>query len=97
MKKKKKLKFKPFKYKGCTVRMSSQEKVESLNKYVNRILEALGFDPDDVIVSDESLVWDFGLEDEQVKEASEKLGMPMTNNDRIWAVANSLMTKDHQG
>ncbi len=54
---------------------ASTDRVNANAAIVDRILiGALGFDSDDVFVSDESSLYDFGLEDEELARTQERIG-----------------------
>lgn len=59
-----------------------------LQPYVDRVMEAIGIAP--LLLTDESMVWDFGLDEDELAEVSRKLGFPVTNDDHIYAVAARL-------
>lgn len=62
--------------------------VEELDPYVDQVLIALGHP--DAWVSDESMIWDFGLTPEEIDAVSERLGVPVSKKDRIIEVAKRL-------
>jgi len=72
--------------------LAPQEKVNALDKYVDRILEVLGHP--EALVTDESTIWDFlALEPERLKEISEKLGVKVETGDYLIDVAASMKLK----
>jgi hypothetical protein len=63
-----------------------------LQPYVDRVMEAIGIAP--LILTDESMVWDFGLVEEELAEVSRKLGFPVTGDDFIYTIAARLRGSD---
>ena len=63
-----------------------------LQPYVDRVMEAIGIEP--IFLTNESMVWDFGLDAEELAEVSRKLGFPVTGDDFIYAVAARLRGSD---
>ena len=71
--------------------MATTEYIEAYSDEVDTILKALGFS--DALVTDESSVWDFQLDAHEIKAASKALGIPINENDRIFALAKLLRNK----
>ena len=62
--------------------------VDTLESSVERVLQAL--DHPEALVTDLSTVGDFGLDDKEIVTASAKLGVTLSDDDRIYEVAQRL-------
>ena len=66
-------------------------KIDIFRPYVDLVLYAFGFSPDEVLwVSDESIVADFIADDEDLFNASQRLGFEFEESDFVWEVAARL-------
>jgi hypothetical protein len=66
-------------------------KIDIFRPYVDLVLYAFGFSPDEVLwVSDESIVADFLADDEDLFNASQRLGFEFEESDFVWEVAAKL-------
>jgi hypothetical protein len=65
--------------------------VDTLESYVEQVLEALGHP--EALVTDLSTIGDFGLEDDERAATSDKLGVTVSDTDFIYEVAQSLRDK----
>jgi hypothetical protein len=79
--------------------MASQDRVERLNRYVQRVLKVLGFE--DAMVTDESLVADFsdfgqGFSPGQLRRLRKRLGLPVSNDASIADLADALANETCQ-
>ncbi len=70
-----------------------QTKVDIFQPYVDLVIYACGFDPDECLVTDESIIFDY-LGDFSTGECDvspiEKLGVEVTEHDFVWEVAARL-------
>jgi len=82
--------------------LASQDKVNDLEKYVGKVLEALGHP--EALVTDESRVFDFTHfimdeqeyekdKNEQLLKAFKELGIEIDEDDYIYRIADKLRTK----
>lgn len=67
--------------------LAEQDNVERLNVAVGRVLRAMGFEIEKVLVTDESMIADFAISDEDVVRVSETLGVKVSPSDFVWQVA----------
>ncbi|MBM3129952.1 MAG: hypothetical protein FJ009_15185 [Chloroflexi bacterium] len=67
------------------IELAGRDKIESLGEYVDRVLEALGHP--EALVTDESQVWDFTRDTNELKKIAKKLGFAITKNDYVWELA----------
>lgn len=74
-----------------TVQFAEKDQVEALEPWVNKVLEALGMDPKDVMLTNESLMGHFVQDEFHEDEVSERLGIPWDKHDTIVEVAQRLM------
>jgi hypothetical protein len=66
-------------------------KIDIFRPYVDLVLYAFGFSPDEVLwVSDESIVADFIADDEDLLDAIQRLGFEFEESDYVWEVAAKL-------
>jgi len=95
--------------KGHKVFICSAKKIKALDKYVDRVLDAMGFPG--AMVTDESSTRDFAPLDfrsrklarinekqyeEMLRRAQAKLGIKVGRHDYLWDVARRLKEKDEQ-
>jgi hypothetical protein len=70
-----------------------ETKVDIFRPYVDLIIYACGFDPDECMVTDESIIFDYAgniFTGECDVSAIEKLGIEVTEHDFVWEVAARL-------
>jgi hypothetical protein len=70
------------------IEFAPQDAISLFSAEVDEIMEAIGIKA--VFISDESMVADFYLDEEDLKKASEKLGIAITDNDYIAELAAKL-------
>ena len=70
--------------------LAEQDNVERLSVAVERILRVMGFEIDDVLVTDESMVADFVTSDEDLVRVRNELGVEISPRDYVWQVAERL-------
>jgi hypothetical protein len=93
-------KFGAGKFKIKKIELADQSKVIQLDKYVKKVLIALGHS--EALVTDESCVSDFldifdaDLREKQVKKVEKKLKMKITKNDYIWQVAERIQNASNK-
>ena len=82
--------------------LAPQDKIEELQPYVDRVLDAMGFS--DVLVTDESYITDFidftlnkTERSAEVDALAVKLGVEVTVKDFVYAVAKRLRDLDAKG
>jgi len=73
---------------GKTVEFAPQSRVQKFAAEVDRILDALGYP--DALVTDESILWDFCLEDHELRQLGETLGVAVTKESVIADIAEAL-------
>lgn len=75
--------------KKLKIKLASQERIESLEPYVDKVLDALGFEG--ALVTDLSIVGDFPFDtDDELSDARAALGIEFGVKDRIYKVAEKL-------
>jgi hypothetical protein len=75
-----------------TVTFASTDRIDALEPYVDRVLQAIGIAQ--AWVSNESQISDFGLSDEELARAAKELGLPVQRGDYLWKVARALAERD---
>ena len=70
------------------IELASQVLVDALESYVELVLNALGHP--ETLVTDLSMIGDFGLDDDDRFAASDKLGIALSDDDYIYEVARRL-------
>ncbi len=66
-------------------------KIDIFRPYVDLVLYAFGSSPDEALwVSDESIVADFIADDEDLFNASQRLGFEFEESDFVWEIAARL-------
>lgn len=73
--------------------MASQDRAALVGEQINKILEAI--DIPCAMVTDESQLYDFPVEEEECKEISEKLGVEVKLDDRIVDIAERMLQKQN--
>ena len=76
------------KFKGKKVLIEESSQVVSLQIKIDAILDAIGFPG--AFVSDESMIADFYLDENDLVEASKKLGTKITDNDCLINIAKRM-------
>ncbi len=74
-----------------------ETKCDIFQPYVEQILRALGWEPEDYWVSDESIIADFvsfGIVHDGDLDPIEALGIEVSGGDFVWEVAVRLKQKD---
>lgn len=81
---------------GKRIEHAERDKVEDLDKYVQKVLEAIGHP--EAFVTDESMIWDFvphlrpsSEMQAFLDELSDKLGFEVKHQDYIWDLAKRMM------
>jgi len=67
------------------IELAEHDKIDFLQDYVDKVLEAIGHP--EALVTNESLVWDFTSDKGKLKRVSKKLGFDVDPNDYIWQLA----------
>ena len=75
------------------IEFASQDAILALWPQVDRVLQAIGHP--EAWVSDESQVGDFGLDDAFLDEVAVELGVPVDQEDHLYAVAYRLKARDN--
>ena len=70
------------------IEFASQDSISAFSNEIEEIFKV--FDIEYLFISDESMVADFCLDEEELKSASEKLGIDIKNSDHIVEVAARL-------
>jgi hypothetical protein len=70
------------------IELASTVLVDALDSYVEQVLNAL--DHPEALVTDLSTIGDFGLDDDERSAASAKLGVTLSDDDRLYEVARRL-------
>lgn len=73
---------------GKLIVFASTLNIERLQPYVDRVLEAVGHP--EALVTDKSMIADFPIEDDELPELSEKLGVEVKQDSYIWKLAEDL-------
>jgi hypothetical protein len=73
------------------IELAENDKIELLRKYVDKVLEALGHP--EALVTNESQVWNFTSDKNELKRLSKKLKFSVDENDYIWQLAERCKTK----
>ena len=77
-----------------SLELAPRHAVEAFWPEVERVLDALGYPG--ALVTDESIVADFGLSDAAVRGAAFRLRIPIAQDDHLYALAFRLRVKDHR-
>jgi hypothetical protein len=77
------------------VAIAPRDAVEAFAPEVARVLDALGYFG--ALVTDESQVYDFGLSNAAVRGAAVRLGIRVSQEDYLYAVAFRLRVKERRG
>lgn len=70
------------------IEIAPSSKIDELRPHVDQVLEAIGHP--EALVTDESMIWDFSLSDEEIDTAVEKLPTWLTRMCYIIEVAERL-------
>lgn len=73
--------------------VASQDRAALVSEQIDKILEAI--DISCAMVTDESQLYDFPVEEEECKEISEKLGVEVELSDRIVNIAERMLRKQN--
>jgi len=73
--------------------MASQDRTSLVGEQIDKILEAI--DISCAMITDESRLYDFPVEEEGCKEISEKLGVEVKFNDFIVDIAERMLQKQN--
>jgi hypothetical protein len=68
--------------------IAPRDRVRRFADEVARVLAAIGYE--DALVTDESSIWDFGLEPDELRALGETLGLVITKGDYIVDIAERL-------
>jgi hypothetical protein len=79
-------------FKGKQIVLAPQDKVEELSHYIALILEAIGHS--EALVTDESTIYDFSLEQDEMERAIEELEMEFTTDDYLIDIAEKMHNRD---
>jgi len=74
------------------IELAENDKIELLRKYVDEVLEAL--DHPEALVTNESQVWNFTSDKNELKRLSKKLKFSVDENDYIWQLAERCKTRE---
>ncbi len=74
------------------IELAENDKIELLRKYVDKVLEALGHP--EALVTNESQVWNFTSDNNELKQLSKKLKFSVDENDYIWQLAERCKTRE---
>ncbi len=77
------------------IELAENDKIKLLHKYVDEVLEALGHP--EALVTNESLVWDFTSDKNELKRLAKKLKFSVDGNDYIWQLAERCKTRRLDG
>jgi len=77
------------------IELAENDKIELLRKYVDEVLEAL--DHPEALVTNESQVWNFTSDKNELKRLSKKLKFSVDENDYIWQLAERCKTREWDG
>jgi hypothetical protein len=73
------------------IELAENDKIELLRKYIDKVLEALGHP--EALVTNESQVWNFTSDKNELKRLSKKLKFSADENDYIWQLARRCKTR----
>ena len=73
--------------------MASQDRTVLVGEQIDKILEAI--DISCAMITDESRLYDFPVEEEECKEISEKVGVEVKFNDLIVDIAERMLQKQN--
>lgn len=68
--------------------LAPANKVGELRDEVRKVINAMGIES--FLVTDESTIWDFDMDEEETQNLSKALGIPVSKNDYVWEVAQRL-------
>ena len=77
--------------KGMAIKIASQGRVALLTTEVDRLLEALGYAG--ALVTDESIIGHFPLDEGELAQASAELGVPLQEGDYLCEVAARVLAR----
>lgn len=75
------------------IEFGAHDAVDMFEEEVGKIVEAIGYDPVDVFVSDESTFGDFKLCEQELRDVGRKCGFEIEPEDRIVDIAKKMANK----